>query len=197
MNLIDLPGLIEHYGYAAILIGTFLEGETILVLAGLAAHQGYLVLTWVIFAAFLGSLGGDQLFFYLGRRHSQAVLSRRPGWKLKTEKVHQMMSRFQTPMILSFRFLYGLRTVAPFVIGMSPVSAKKFILLNAAGALAWATVVGSGGYLFGHALEVVIGEVKSYEVYLMGSVAIVGALIWVFHFYRRRKRLAKFISESR
>jgi hypothetical protein len=30
----DLPSIIENYGYAAILIGTFLEGETILVLAG-------------------------------------------------------------------------------------------------------------------------------------------------------------------
>ena len=128
----DLQSLIEHYGYAGILIGTFLEGETILVLAGLAAHQGYLALTWVILAAFLGSLCGDQLFFYLGRKHSQAVLSRRPGWKQKAEKVHQMMNRFQTPMILSFRFLYGLRTVAPFVIGMSSVPVKKFILLNGA-----------------------------------------------------------------
>lgn len=197
MNLIDLPSLIENYGYAAILIGTFLEGETILVLAGLAAHQGYLVLTWVIIAAFVGSLCGDQLFFYLGRKHSQAVLARRPGWKQKAEKVNKMMNRFQTPMILSFRFLYGLRTVAPFVIGMSPVSVKKFVLLNAAGALVWAVVVGSGGYLFGHALEVFIGKLKSYEIYIMGSVAIVGVLIWVSHFYRRRRRLAKFNATSR
>ena len=62
------------------------------------------------------------------------------------------MSRFETPMILSFRFLYGLRTVAPFVIGMSSVSVKKFILLNAAGALVWATAIASGGYFFGRAL---------------------------------------------
>jgi len=185
--LIDLPSLIEHYGYAAILIGTFLEGETILILAGLAAHQGYLVLTWVILAAFLGSLCGDQLFFYLGRRHSQAVLSRRTGWKQKAEKVHKMMNRFQTPMILSFRFLYGLRTVAPFVIGMSPVSVKKFILLNATGALAWATVVGAGGYLFGHALEILIGKIKHFEVQLFIVIALSGLLIWIVHFYHRRK----------
>ncbi|MGD9139858.1 MAG: DedA family protein, partial [Desulfobacterales bacterium] len=136
------------YGCAAILIGTFFEGETILVLAGLAAHQGYLVLTWVIIAAFAGSLCGDQLFFYLGRKHSQAVLSKRPGWKQKAEKVHKMMNRFETPMILSFRFLYGLRTISPFVIGMSPVSVKKFILLNAVGALVWAVAVGGGGLPF-------------------------------------------------
>ena len=193
----DLQSIIETYGYAAILIGTFLEGETILVLAGLAAHQGYLVLTWVILAAFAGSLCGDQLFFYLGRKHSQAVLSRRPGWKQKAEKVHRMMNRFQTPMILSFRFLYGLRTVAPFVIGMSPVSVKKFILLNAAGALVWAAAVASGGYFFGRALEVFIGKLKSYEIYIMGSVAMVGFLIWIFHFYHRRRRRAQLIAKSR
>jgi membrane protein DedA with SNARE-associated domain len=193
----DLQSIIENYGYAAILIGTFLEGETILVLAGLAAHQGYLVLTWVILAAFLGSLGGDQLFFYLGRKHSQAVLSRRPSWKAKAEKVHKMLNRFQTPLILSFRFLYGLRTVAPFVIGMSPVSFKKFILLNAAGALVWAVAIGSGGYLFGQALEVLIGKLKSYEIYIMGSVAIVGLLLWIFHFYRRRRQRAKVIVKGR
>ena len=165
-------------------------------LAGLAAHQGYLVLSWVILAAFAGSLCGDQLFFYLGRKHSQAVLSRRPAWKQKAEKVHKMMNRFQTPMILCFRFLYGLRTVAPFVIGMSPVSVKKFILLNAAGALVWAVAVASGGYFFGRALEVLIGKLKSYEMYIMGSVAIVGVLVWIFHFYRRRRQRAKLVVES-
>lgn len=183
----DLQSVIENYGYATILIGTFLEGETILVLAGLAAHQGYLVLTWVILAAFLGSLCGDQLFFYLGRKHSQVVLSRRPGWKQKAEKVHKMMNRFQAPMILSFRFLYGLRTVAPFVIGMSPVSFKKFILLNAAGALVWSVAVGSGGYLFGHALEIFIGKIKHYEVHVFAMIALLGLLIWTVHLYHRKK----------
>jgi membrane protein DedA with SNARE-associated domain len=196
MDFMDLQSIIENYGYVAILIGTFLEGETILVLAGLAAHQGYLVLTWVILAAFLGSLCGDQLFFYLGRKHSQAVLSKRPGWKQKAKKVHKMMNRFETPMILSFRFLYGLRTISPFVIGMSPVSVKKFILLNAAGALIWAVAIASGGYFFGRALEVLIGKLKSYEMYIMGSVAMVGLLIWSFHFYRRRRRRAKLILKS-
>jgi len=188
MDLMELQSLIESYGYAAILIGTFLEGETILVLAGLAAHQGYLKLTWVILAAFAGSLCGDQLFFYLGRRHSQAVLSRRPAWKEKAQKIHKMMDRFQTPLILSFRFLYGLRTVTPFVIGMSPVSVKKFILLNAAGALVWAVAVGSGGYIFGQALEIFIGKIKHYEMLVFVMVALFGLLIWTVHFYLRRKR---------
>ena len=39
---IDLPGLIDAYGYLAVFVGAFLEGETILALAGLAAYRGYL-----------------------------------------------------------------------------------------------------------------------------------------------------------
>jgi len=187
-DLMDLQSIIEHYGYAAIFIGTFLEGETVLVLAGLAAHQGYLVLTWVILAAFLGSLCGDQLFFYLGRKHSQAVLSRRPAWKKKAERVNRIMNKYQTPTILSFRFLYGLRTVTPFVIGMSRVSVKKFIVLNAVGALIWAAAIGSGGYLFGLALQVYIGKVEHYEVLVFAIIALLGLLIWIVHFYHRRKR---------
>ena len=186
--IMDLPSLIETYGYIAILTGTFLEGETILVLGGFAAHQGYLVLTGVILAAFAGSLFGDQLFFYLGRKHSRFVLSKRPAWKEKVDKAHKMLDRFQTPMILSFRFLYGFRTIIPFVIGMSLVPVKKFVLLNAAGALIWAIVVGSGGYLFGHALEIFIGKIKHYEARVFVIIALIGLFIWAMHFYYRRKR---------
>lgn len=188
MGFMDLKSLIESYGYAAILIGTFLEGETILVLAGMAAHQGYLDLSWVILAAFTGSLSGDQLFYYLGRKHSQAVLVRRPTWKKKIQTVYRMLSRFQNLLILSFRFLYGLRTVTPFVIGMSPVSIKKFIILNAAGALVWAIVVGSCGYIFGQGLEILIGRIKHNELLVFAGVALLGLLAWTVYFYLRKKK---------
>ena len=59
----DLQNIIETYGYAVILIATFLEGETILILGGFVAHRGYLMLPWVILAAFIGSLCGDQQEF--------------------------------------------------------------------------------------------------------------------------------------
>ena len=37
-----LEQILATYGYPALLIGTFLEGETILVLGGFLAHAGYL-----------------------------------------------------------------------------------------------------------------------------------------------------------
>jgi len=185
--MMSIESLIDTYGYLAVLIGTFLEGETFLVLGGFAAHRGYLTLQGVVLAAFVGSFCGDQLFFFLGRRHSQMILTKRPSWKARLDKTKNLLERFGTPFILVFRFLYGLRTVAPFMIGMSSVPALKFVFLSAVSASIWACGVGAGGYFFGHTLEIAIGDVRHYEAHIFGMIAIAGVLIWGLHFYRRGK----------
>lgn len=186
----DIENLIESYGYVAVLVGTFLEGETIVVLSAFAAHQGYLPLSEVIFAAFIGSLAGDQLYFYLGRKHSRFLLNRRPCWRNRIDKASRLLSRFQTAVILSFRFLYGLRTVLPFAIGMSSVPAGKFAVLNMIGAGIWAAALGYGGYFFGHAFEVVLSDAKKYEFWVFSLIAATGILGWGIFYLRRRNQHA-------
>jgi len=178
---------LQTYGYWAILVGTFLEGETILVLAGLIAHQGYLDLSGVILAAFAGSLFGDQLFFYIGRRHSELIMRRRPGWQTRLQRAERLVDRYQTPLVLGFRFLYGLRTVTPFAIGLSKIPVLRFALLNAIGAGVWAVVIGGGGYLFGQVVEDLIGNIRRYEILLFTLVLVVGAAVWAVHLFRRRR----------
>lgn len=62
-----LATFLLSYGYIAVLLGTFLEGETILIMAGFAAQSGYLNLYWVIGVATIGSFLGDQLYFTWAR----------------------------------------------------------------------------------------------------------------------------------
>jgi membrane protein DedA with SNARE-associated domain len=184
--MIPFETLLKTYGYWAVFIGTFAEGETILVLGGFAAHRGYLALPYVILAAFIGSLCGDQLFFYLGRTRSRRFLARRPLWKERVHRAKRLLERFQTPLILGFRFLYGLRAVIPFVIGMSSVPTSRFLLLNTISALIWAIIIGTGGYLFGNILEIILGDIKHYERFIIGAVAVIGMLLWAIHRYRHR-----------
>ena len=87
---------IEQFGYLAVLVGSFLEGETVVVVAGYAARRGYLSLSLVILAAFLGSVAGDQLWFYLGRRYGAAIFKRYPRISQKSERVKALLSG--TPM---------------------------------------------------------------------------------------------------
>lgn len=181
-----LQSLIENYGYYAVFAGTFLEGETILIMAGFAAHSGYLALPWVILVAFCGSLFGDQLYFFLGRQHGWRILQRFPKLRARAKIVDALLARHHTPLILVIRFLYGLRTVGPMVIGMSGVPAPKFVGLNIIGAAVWAVAIGGAGYLFGDALELVLTDVKRYEEIALGVIALIGIVIWLK--YRLRNK---------
>ena len=186
----NIEALLQTYGYYALFIGTFLEGETILVLAGFLAHQGYLELRWVILLAFLGSLSGDTLVFHLGRWKGRAFLARHPRWDKRAVRVHRALDRYQAYVVLSFRFFYGLRNITPFVIGSSGFSPTRFLLLNATGALIWAVVVGSGGYIFGEAIKLFLADVKKYERLLLLVVALGGCVLWFIHSRMLRKRVA-------
>jgi membrane protein DedA with SNARE-associated domain len=170
--------LIQTYGYPALFAGTVLEGETILIMAGFAAHRGFLSLGWVIAVAFLGSFAGDQTWFYLGRLRGRSFLSRRPAWQPRVDRVHRLLERHQIPVVLGFRFLYGLRNVTPFVIGASGFQPARFLLLNAAGAAIWAVAGGAAGYLFGQTVEVFVEEAKKYELMLFIALAVGGLLVW-------------------
>jgi membrane protein DedA with SNARE-associated domain len=94
----------------------------------------------------------------------------------------------QTALILGFRFLYGLRTITPFALGMSRVRRGYFFLLNTLSALVWATAVGTGGYLFGNVLRIIMVDIKRYELKVFGAIAIIGGLIWGIYFYRSRRK---------
>ncbi len=183
----DLAQLLQDFGYPALVLGTFLEGEAIMILGGLAAHLGYLSIEGVIVCGFLGTLTGDQLYFFLGRRHGKAFLTRRPTWQARTNRVFAILERHQNMLILGFRFLYGLRSVTPFAIGASNVHYVRFAVLNVLGAAVWATSIGLAGFFFGHAMDTLLGDLKRYELALMGSVAGVAIVVWLVQTVRRRR----------
>ncbi|WP_345985206.1 DedA family protein [Sulfurimonas sp. HSL-1656] len=178
--------LVMTYGYAMIAAGTFLEGETVLVIGGYLAHAGYLELPWVIVSAFAGSFAGDQLYFFIGRRRGIALLEKRPRWQAKSERVRSLLHRRQNSVIVGFRFLYGLRTVTPFLLGASGISPAKFILLNAAGAALWAVAIALAGYLLGHTVTLFFAEAHRYALYGALAVALGAAAVWGWRIARRK-----------
>ena len=107
--MINLEILVSAYGYPALFIGTFLEGETILVIAGFLAHRGYLELPWVIVIAFLGTFSGDQFYFWLGRTKGVRFLTRRPSYR-GVEKAQDLLEKHHKPII--FRISFSLRCFA-------------------------------------------------------------------------------------
>ncbi|HKA55743.1 MAG TPA: DedA family protein, partial [Candidatus Binatia bacterium] len=141
----DLASLIQTYGYGIVLLGTLLEGETVLILAGFAAHRGYLQLPLVIVTATAGGFLGDQCYFLLGQRFGDCFCRRFPTLEPGIAQVTQLLNRHNRLVILSIRFFYGLRTVGPLAIGMSAVPWQRFLALNLLGAILWSTAFASLG----------------------------------------------------
>ncbi len=186
-----MESIIRDYGYWAVLAGTFFEGETVLILAGFACHQGYLDLRYVIMMALLGSFAGDQLFFRFGRLQKNIWFIKGPVWEARSEKAKRLLEKHQILIILGSRFLYGMRMLLPYLIGMSRVRASRFVLLNFAGALAWASLVGGLGYLFGNIMVLIMGNVKKYELMIMALVLGLGLCVWLIGSRRRRSKPVK------
>ena len=176
----DLAQLVQTWGYPVVFLGTLLEGETVLLLAGLAAQAGYLELQWVMATAWAGAVTGEQIWFFVGRRHGERLLERFPRLRPGAERVRALLARHHLPVILSLRFLYGLRTVGPIVLGSSPVPWARFTALDFAAAVVWAVAVASAGYAFGQVLTLWLGDLKRFEHVLALVLIAAGAALWWF-----------------
>jgi len=182
-----LQHLIATYGYLALFVGTFLEGETIVIIAGMAAHSGLLDLPAAILWAFLGSMSGDQLYFFIGRYKGDWLMARKPAWQDRIEKALRKLERHANWLLLTFRFMYGLRNVITFAVGMSRIPIWRFALLNTVGAIIWAVSFGVGGYLFGEALVRIVEDVKRYQLEVLGGICLVSLMVWLIRLRRRRR----------
>jgi membrane protein DedA with SNARE-associated domain len=152
----EVNALISQYGewfYLLTFVWAALEGETFLLFAGFAAQRGYLNIEALFFAAWLGSLCGDQLCFWLGRCFGTRILARSPTLKTQIDRVIGWLERYAIVFILSYRFMYGVRNVSSIAIGMSCVRWQTFAFWNAVAAMIWAMVFSGFGYFFGDVID--------------------------------------------
>ena len=183
-----LNHLISQYGYIILILFTFLEGETIVIVAGVFVHSGALKFPLVVIASCLGAFIGDQFYFFLGRKYGTKILNKKPNLALKAQKITNIIDRYETLLIISFRFLYGLRTVTPIALGLSKVSYIKFLILNL-GSIIWALIFSYIGYLIAQSVIKLLGYVEYYQ--FIASFFIIIFTIILFVIYKVRKKSAK------
>jgi len=169
----DINQLIAEYGtytYLIAFIWTFLEGETIVLFVGFAAAQGLLNPILLLVAAWLGSFAGDQVYFWIGRHFGLGILHRFPRWRYGVESALRWLERYNTGFILAFRFIYGVRNLSSFAMGLSAIRWQRFLSLNFLAAGLWATSFIAVGYFLGHAFRAVLGHlVRSFSLAMLGA----------------------------
>ena len=169
--------LIAAHGYWILALGCLLEGETVLLLAALAAHRGYLNPAAVIAIAAASAFAGNQFFFWLGRRHGTALLERWPALATHSAEMRRLIERHASLAAVAVRFAYGMRVGGPMLLGASSMPQLRFAVLNALSAIAWALLVGAAGWLFGEAAQTIFGHLAHVEGWLFGAL-IVALVTW-------------------
>lgn len=184
--------LIQEYEslfYLITFAWTYVEGETFVIFAGYACHEGYLNIYWLIGAAWLGSFCGDQTWFFLGRKFGRQLVTRFPKWRSGIDTAMLLAEKYNTAFILSFRFIYGVRNFSSIALGMSNVGWTRFFILNFIAAGMWANIFAWSGYLLGQAFEAILGDIaKGFGIGMLTLFAIVA---WLAVRYHKRQKLKK------
>jgi membrane protein DedA with SNARE-associated domain len=179
--------LLQDFGYLAVFIGTFLEGEAILVAAGFFASRQYLDPVAVGVVAFAGAYLGHLFWFWLGRAHGVRLLDRFPKMKRHFGKGVRVFERYGVTAIILTQWLYGLRITCTVIIGMSRIGLIKFLLYQAVSCALWVVVITAAGYYFGRAIESVLGRVEHLEKYGLVIIAAIAIGFWLWHRYKERR----------
>lgn len=183
----DLPQLIQEYGYAAVAVGSFLEGETVLILAAVSAQLGFLELPAVIVVAAIGAFLGDNVYFFSGRRFGPRLMRRFPALARAVPRVDRFVGRWHALAVILLRFTYGLRIAGPIVLGAGRMRTFTFVWANALGAAIWAVLLAAIGWAAGHAATRLLGGLARVEHIAIGVMATIVVVVAVVHFVSRRR----------
>lgn len=187
MNFLDPQSLITTFGVLGILaiifaetgllVGFFLPGDTLLFTAGLfttarAAHDvgvTPLSLPILLAAAPVFAIAGAQFGHYLGDRYGRKLFER-PNSRLfrpeHVEKAEHYFNKFgPARAVVLARFIPVVRTFLNPLAGMLEMSARKFFVWNAVGAIVWTESI----ILVGHFLG---SRVKGIDKYVLPVVAL-------------------------
>jgi membrane protein DedA with SNARE-associated domain len=182
----SIASLLARFGYPILFAGTLLEGETALVLAGFAARRGILDLTLVVVIAAAGGFAGDQLFFWLGRRHKSWLFQKLPHVERRMAVASGFINRHGHAAVFLIRYIYGFRVAGAVAFGVSDFPTRTFTALNFAGAIVWSILFASIGYFFGSLAEKALGDFKAYEEVILAAVAMIALAVFAaLHWLRR------------
>ena len=132
----------------------------------------------MIAVCWFGSFVGDVIRFYIGRRFDTRWLGSVPKIELAMRRVSpELTSRHYVWMILLHRYPHGIRGLAGFAYGMSPLPQAKFLAMNFIAAGLWSCIVVLAGYAFGQVSEKLLSDASS-GLGLVMLVAFLG-LSWV------------------
>lgn len=126
----------------SILIGLFVPGDTVVIIAGTAVGsplEGVILGIVVVIGALIGESIGFWLGRYLGPKIRHSRLGRRIGEE-NWERSERYLRRRGGPAIFVSRFLPVLHSLVPLTVGMSGFPYKRFLAWTVPACVLWASL---------------------------------------------------------
>ncbi|MDR1391244.1 MAG: DedA family protein [Holosporales bacterium] len=180
---------VKEWGYIAVLIGSIFEGEIVLITASASATLGYLSIYKIFLVAFLTTVVTDQVLFLIGYKFgTDWAVNRFPKVKNIRNRIFAMLHKMDVLFILAFRFIYGIRTISPLIIGSARVRPVRFVFFNILSGFCWAFVCCFLGYVI--ADVVIDGKFDTVPAVLAisGIITVLIAAIALFAKFRQKNR---------
>jgi membrane protein DedA with SNARE-associated domain len=146
---------IQAYQAVAVLLGTFILGETVVVSASFLSGGGLFSPLLVFVMAFVGTVAADMTWFFVGqyyvRRHEEKYLALR----LKYPPVFRFVDHLTRSMplwqaLVAIKFVYGTRILFILYVSVNRLCRPlRFLILDVLGIFLWLTPLVAMGYLVG------------------------------------------------
>ncbi|MDR1233674.1 MAG: VTT domain-containing protein [Holosporales bacterium] len=171
---------VKDWGYIAVFLGSLVEGEVILLTASAFAAGGYLSIYKIFFIAFFTTIFADQLLFFLGyKTGSDWLIMRVPKLEKARDKVFKLLHKMDIFFIFSFRFIYGIRTISPLIIGSAKIKPSRFVIYNILSGLCWA----AAGCFLGYTIADLLSDENFSTFPAIIVVSIIVGIIGIGCFY--------------
>ncbi|WP_299546906.1 DedA family protein [uncultured Helicobacter sp.] len=141
--------LIAKYGYVILFLYSLGGGFVALVGASVLSFAGKMDLSLSIIVAVIANFLGDLMLFYMARYQKVMMQPYFAKHRRKLALVHLLMRKYGSIIIVIKKYIYGLKTLVPLAIALTPYSLAKFNLYNAIGAVIWGVSIGLLGYFSG------------------------------------------------
>lgn len=176
------------FAEAAIMVGVVLPGETALLVAGFAAHEGIISLVPMIIVAIVCAIAGDSVGYEVGRAIGPRLQGSRLGrfvGESRWQAGEEFLNRHGGKAVLLGRGTALLRALVPGLAGMARMPyLRTFLPWNAVGGILWGTACVLLGYVFAASLH----QVAQYLAWGPLPIVVLVAAVVVVREVRRRRR---------
>ncbi len=181
-----LESLVVRYGLAAVFVGSAVEGDFTLILAGVFAHLGYFPFPLAVAAGAVGSLLGDLAWYTLGRMRGPRFRAGR-FYRRVGHRIEALARRFGPAQLLAARFVYGTKAASMVFWGLHDLALARFLMVDGVGVVIGSTVFTGLGYLVSGSATLLLGRVRRVQFWLLGALAVGVVLVFLIHWTAKKE----------